>query len=474
MATSQTQPNLSVLILAAGLGTRMRSNIAKVLHPLGGVPMINYVCRTASALMPEKIYVIVGHQGEDVRKAVLQELDETQVEFVWQTEQLGTGHAVSMTQKFFESKDTTVLILSGDVPLIRPTTLAALLQKHRSHKDKGAACTILTVRVDDPTGYGRIVRDESGFFLKIVEQKDASEEEKGIREINTGIYCFEAPKLFRALAKVQNNNSQREFYLTDVPFILREEGEEVAIYLHSDPKEVSGINNRMELAEMEQILRRKIIKRLMIESGVTFIDPSNVYISKLAIIGKDTIIYPNVTIEGATEIGEGCLIRSGTRISNSRIGRNVEILDNCLISDSEIEDGCTIGPMAHLRNNTKLSRRVKIGNFVEVKKSLIGDDSKASHLSYLGDATIGINTNIGAGTITCNYDGKQKHPTKIGNDVKIGSDTMLVAPVEVGDGAVTGAGSVVIENVPPNSLVVGVPAKVKKKLHDKELTEVKK
>ncbi|RMG02358.1 MAG: UDP-N-acetylglucosamine diphosphorylase/glucosamine-1-phosphate N-acetyltransferase, partial [Acidobacteria bacterium] len=342
MVTSQTQPNLSVLILAAGLGTRMRSNIAKVLHPLGGVPMINYVCRTASALMPEKIYVIVGHQGEDVRKAVLQELDETQVEFVWQTEQLGTGHAVSMAQKFFESKDTTVLILSGDVPLIRPTTLAALLQKHRSHKDKGATCTILTVRVDDPTGYGRIVRDDSGFFLKIVEQKDASEEEKSIKEINTGIYCFEASKLFRALAKVKNNNSQREFYLTDVPFILREEGEEVAIYLHGDPKEVSGINNRMELAEMEQILRRKIIKRLMIESGVTFIDPSNVYINELAIIGKDTIIYPNVTIEGATEIGEGCVIRSGTRISNSRIGRNVEILDNCLISDSEIEDGCTI------------------------------------------------------------------------------------------------------------------------------------
>ncbi len=471
MEVSQIQTNLNILILAAGLGTRMRSDIAKVLHRLGGVAMINHVCKTAAALMPEKIYVIIGHQGEEVRRAVLEDLEESQVEFVWQIEQLGTGHAVNMAKDFLANKETTVLVLSGDVPLIRPTTLAALIQKHRNHRGKGAACTILTVKLEDPTGYGRVIRDDTGLFLKIVEQKDATEEEKKVKEINTGIYCFEATKLFGALAKVGNDNAQREFYLTDVPHILREEGEEVAIYQHNDPKEVSGVNNRMELAEIERILRRRTIKKLMLDYGVTFIDPSTAYVSESAEIGRDTIIYPNVTIEGRTEIGEGCIIRSGTRISNSRIGRNVEILDNCLITDSEISDDCVIGPMAHLRGETKLERKAKIGNFVEIKKTIFCEGSKANHLTNLGDATVGTDTNIGAGTITCNYDGKQKHPTFIGNNVKIGSDTMLVAPIKVGDNAITGAGSVVIEDIPPDSLVVGVPARVKKNLKKSDQEE---
>jgi bifunctional UDP-N-acetylglucosamine pyrophosphorylase/glucosamine-1-phosphate N-acetyltransferase len=462
MEFPQTQVN--VLILAAGLGTRMRSNLAKVLHSLSGRPMINYVCKTAIALMPEKIYIVVGYQGEEVKKAVLKELDESQVEFIWQKEQLGTGHAVNTARRFFEDKETTILVLSGDVPLIRATTLASLIQKHCKHRGKGAACTILTVKLEDPTGYGRIVRDETGLFSRIVEQKDASEEEKQIKEINTGIYCFNSRKLFEALLKVGNDNAQKEYYLTDVPRLLAESGEDIALYQHNDPKEVAGINNRMELAEVERILQRRIVKRLMLDCGVTFVDPNTAYVSDEALIGQDTIIYPNVTIEGKTEIGENCIIRPGTRILNSKIGNGVEILDNCLIVDSEVASECVIGPMAHIRGKTKLSQKVKIGNFVEVKNTIIKEGSKASHLTYLGDATVGENTNIGAGTITCNYDGKQKHPTHIGSNVKIGSDTMLVAPVKVGDNAITGAGSVIIEDVPPNSLVVGVPAKVKKTL----------
>jgi bifunctional UDP-N-acetylglucosamine pyrophosphorylase / glucosamine-1-phosphate N-acetyltransferase len=465
---SKEHPNLDVLILAAGLGTRMRSNLAKVLHRLDGRPLINHVCRTATALAPRKIYVVIGHQGEDVKFAVLEELDAAHVEFVWQNEQLGTGHAVNSARQFLENEDSTVLILSGDVPMIRASTLAALVQQHHTHRGKGAACTMLTVRLDEPTGYGRIVRDDEGFFSRIVEQKDASEEEKLIKEINAGIYCFNSRKLYAALSQVKNENAQGEYYLTDVPRILREAGEDVSIFPHKDTKEVSGINNRVELAEMERILHRRVIKKMMTDYGVSFIDPNTVYISELASIGRDTTIYPNVSIEGETEIGDGCTIRAGTRITNSRIGRGVEILDNCVVADSEIADECTVGPMAHLRGRAKMERKAKVGNFVEMKKTILGEGSKASHLTYLGDATVGTNTNIGAGTITCNYDGKQKHATTIGSNVKIGSDTMLVAPVKVGDGASTGAGSVVTKDVPPDTLVVGVPAKIKETAKEKE------
>jgi bifunctional UDP-N-acetylglucosamine pyrophosphorylase/glucosamine-1-phosphate N-acetyltransferase len=459
---SNEQKTLDVLILAAGLGTRMRSNLAKVLHQLDGRPLINHVCLTATALAPRKIYVVIGYQGEDVRQAVLEELDEEHAGFVWQKEQLGTGHAVNSAREFLAGEDSTLLILSGDVPMIRFETLAALVQQHHAHRGRGAACTILTVKPDDPKGYGRIVRDEEGVFQKIVEQKDASEEERAIREINSGIYCFNTKKLFDALTGVQNNNVQGEYYLTDVPALLREAGEAVSLYNHADAKEVSGINNRAELSESERTLCRRIISRMMIDYGVSFIDPKNAYISESANIGRDTLIYPNVSIEGASVVGDGCTIRSGTRIKNSRIGRNVEILDNCVITDSEISDNCTVGPFAHLRGKAKMEDSAKVGNFVELKKTILGRGSKASHLTYLGDATIGEKTNIGAGTITCNYDGKEKHPTIIEDNVKIGSDTMLVAPVRVGSGSVTGAGSVVTKDVPPDTLVAGVPAKMKK------------
>ena len=465
---SNEQLNLDVLVLAAGLGTRMRSNLAKVLHQLDGRPLINHVCRTATALAPRKIYVVIGHQGETVKTAVLEELNEDFAEFVWQTEQLGTGHAVNAAREFLETEDSTLLVLSGDVPMIRAETLAALVQQHRNHRGKGAACTILTVKLNDPSGYGRVVRDAEGLFDRIVEQKDASDEEKSIKEINSGIYCFDTRKLFAALARVSNDNAQGEYYLTDVPALLRHEGETVAVYHHADAHEIEGINNRAQLAEMERVMRFRAIKKLMLDYGVTFIDPKTAYISEQASVGRDTVIYPNVSIEGASVIGDGCTIRAGTRITNANVGHGVEILDNCVITDSEIANDCTVGPFAHLRGHAKMEEKSKVGNFVELKKTILGRGSKASHLTYLGDATVGEKTNIGAGTITCNYDGKNKHATIIGNDVKIGSDTMLVAPVNVGDGAVTGAGSVVTKDVPADALVFGAPAKVKRNLNEPE------
>lgn len=456
----QPDPSLVVLILAAGLGTRMKSARAKVLHELGGLPLISYVCRSAQSLRPEKIYVVVGHQANEVERAVKTEVGDLSA-FVTQREQRGTGDAVMAAQSQLEDSDSLVLILSGDVPLIRQATLEDLISQHRS---SNAACSILSVRLENPTGYGRIVRGESDCFLRIVEQKDASPEEQTVKEINSGIYCFDARKLFAALKRVEPSNQQGEYYLTDVPQILLAEGEKVNVYLHSNAREVSGINTRAELAEFENLMRRNTIRKLMVDDGVTFLDPSHAYVSAEAEVGRDSIIYPGVSIEGKSIIGEGCEIRSGTRIANSRLGNNVVVKDHCVVIDSEIQSNCAVGPFAHLRMNTILEEGAVVGNFVEAKKSRLGRRSKSMHLTYLGDATIGEDTNIGAGTVTCNYDGKDKHPTVIEDDVRIGSNTMLVAPVRVGKGSVTAAGSVVTEDVPPNTLVAGVPAVIKKQL----------
>lgn len=440
----------------------MRSDLAKVLHRVDGRPLINHVCRTAASLAPEKIYVVVGHQGDEVRKAVLDELDESLVVFVEQKQQLGTGDAVNSAREHLEGRDSTLLVLSGDVPLIRPETLGGLVRSHLSHRGKGAATTILTVKLKDPAGYGRIVRGDGGLFEAIVEQKDANDEQLEIREINAGIYCFETKLLFEALSGVQNNNAQGEYYLTDVPALLNRAGEPIAIYQHGDAQEIEGVNNRMQLSDIERLLRRRTIARLMLDYGVTFVDPRTAYVSEGTRIGRDTVIYPNVSIEGESVIGDGCVVRSGTRISNSKIGNGVEILDHCVIADSEVEGECKVGPFAHLRGHAVMRAGAKVGNFVELKKTDLGSGSKANHLAYLGDATIGEKSNIGAGTITCNYDGKNKHATQIGSNVKIGSDTMLVAPVSVGDGASTGAGSVVTKDVAAGELVVGVPARARK------------
>jgi bifunctional UDP-N-acetylglucosamine pyrophosphorylase/glucosamine-1-phosphate N-acetyltransferase len=458
---TSTQTTLDILILAAGLGTRMKSSQAKVLHKLGGRPLIAHVCRTAAFLNPRTTYVVVGYQAGEVRAAVEKELGNDQAGFVIQSEQRGTGDAVMAAGSALAGAKSTVLILSGDVPLVRAETLRALIEKH--HADS-ASCTILTVRLENPTGYGRIVRDEDGLFLKIVEQKDATVEERQIREINAGIYCFDSEKLFAALERVRPTNSQGEYYLTDVPGILRDAQEQISVYQHHDAREVSGVNTRAELAEFENLLRRGTIRRLMLDGGVTFIDPSHAYIGDEAQVGRDCIIHPDVHIEGSSVIGEGCEIHHGARVTNSRLGNRVTVKDHCVIVDSDIADDCAVGPFAHLRMNSRMEERSVVGNFVEVKKSRIGRRTKSMHLTYLGDATIGEDTNIGAGTVTCNYDGKHKHPTVIEDHVRIGSDTMLVAPVRVGSGAVTAAGSVVTEDVPPHTLVAGVPAKIKKKL----------
>jgi len=456
----QTPQSLDVLILAAGLGTRMKSKRAKVLHELGGSPLIAYVCRTAQSLIPDKIYVVVGHQAAEVSKAVEAEVGSL-AEFVTQTQQNGTADAVMSARAQLENRNSLLVILSGDVPLLKAETLEHLIDQHRS---SGAACSILSVRLENPTGYGRIVRDSNEAFVRIVEQRDASDDERKIREINSGIYCFDSSKLLAALDRVKPTNDQGEFYLTDVAEILLKQGEKVKVHLHGDAREVSGINTRAELAEFENLLRRNTIRRLMLEGGVTFLDPSRAYISAGARLGQDCVIYPDVAIEGNSVIGEGCEIHSGSKISNSRLGNNVLIKDHCVIVDSDIESNCAVGPFAHLRMNTTIEEGAVVGNFVEVKKSRLGRGSKSMHLTYLGDATIGQNTNIGAGTVTCNYDGKLKHPTVIEDNVRIGSDTMLVAPVTVGSGSVTAAGSVVTEDVPPDTLVAGVPAVIKKKL----------
>jgi bifunctional UDP-N-acetylglucosamine pyrophosphorylase/glucosamine-1-phosphate N-acetyltransferase len=446
--------------MAAGLGTRMKSQRAKVLHELGGAPLIAYVVRAAQALEPRAIITIVGHQAEEVERAVLAEIGEL-ASFVVQAKQRGTGDAIESARNALENSDSLVLVLSGDVPMIRVETLRKLIEHH---KNTDAACSILSVRVENPTGYGRIVRDASGAFRKIVEQRDATDEERQVREINSGIYCFEATALFDALRKIEPKNDQGEYYLTDVAEIILGSAGTVSVYVINDAREVLGVNTRAELAEFENLIRRSAIRRLMIESGVTFIDPSHAYISAEAQIGRDTIIHPNVTIEGKTVIGEGCVILAGARITNSRLGDNVTVKDHSVIVDSQVESNCSVGPFAHLRMNAVLEEKATVGNFVEVKKSRLKRGTKAMHLSYLGDATIGERTNIGAGTVTCNYDGVNKHETIIEDDVKIGSDTMLVAPVRVGARSITGAGSVVTKDVPPDSLVAGVPAEVKKKI----------
>lgn len=452
---------LDVLILAAGLGTRMRSGKAKVLHELDGRALIEHVVRTALELKPRKIYVVVGHQAREVETAVRRVIDESLVQFVLQSQQRGTGDAVMAASDSLSTPGSIVLVVSGDVPLVKAQTLSTFLAHHQT---TGAAASLLSTELANPTGYGRVIRDDQNCFVQIVEERDTNQVQKAVKEINAGFYCFDSGKLFSALKRVEPQNAQGEYYLTDVPGILIGDGEKVSVYLHGDSRELSGINTRAELAEFENLLRRQTVRRLMTEAGVTFIDPSRVYINSEASLGRDCTIHPDVTIEAGTTIGENCTIRSGSRIRNSTIGDNVTIQDHCVITDSEIGSHCSVGPFAHLRMNAKVEEKAAVGNFVEMKKSTLGKGSKSMHLTYLGDATIGEHTNIGAGTITCNYDGRQKHQTIIEDNVKIGSDTMLVAPVTVGSGSITGAGSVVTKDVPPDSLVAGVPATVRKKL----------
>jgi len=447
----------------------MKSRRAKVLHELAGLPLIAHVLRASFEIEPETVFTIVGHQAAEVeqavrnRSAVLRERDPKaapDLQFVTQTEQKGTGHAVMAARDLLKKHKGSLILVAGDVPLIKGETLKNLSGVHRTEKND---VTMLTVLMDDPTGYGRIVRDPEGRFDRCVEQKDASVDELAIREVGVSIYCFDVPALLEALDYLTTDNAQGEYYLTDVPRIMQQREKRVGLLCHPDSEEVSGINTRVELADLERKLRERKLRELML-SGVTIVDPSTTYIQQDVAIGPDSVIYPQVIIEGASRIGSGCTVQSWSRLRNVDIADDVTIRNSCVIEDSMIHKSATIGPFARLRAGAEIGEKAGIGNFVEVKKSKVGRGTKASHLTYLGDATLGDRVNIGAGTVTCNYDGVRKNETIIEDEVKIGSDTMLVAPVRVGKGSVSGAGSVITKDVPPDSLVAGVPATVKKKL----------
>ena len=433
---------LKALILAAGKGTRMKSDLPKVIHKVNGIPMVKKILNELEKLETEENILILGHKKEEV----LKELGD--VKYVVQEEQLGTGHAIMQAYELLKDYDGDVMILCGDTPLLRYETLKEM---YEAHKKSGVATTILTSIYDNPFGYGRIVKD--GDKVKaIVEEKEADEETKKIKEVNAGVYCCNAKELFEALKKVTNNNEKGEFYLTDIVGIQVGEGKTVASFVLADNEEILGVNSKVELAQASKVLRERKNISLM-EEGVILIDPAATYIEETVKIGKDTVIYPTVTLQGNTVIGENCEIIGCTRIIDSTLGNDIRI-ESSVIEESIVDDKVTMGPFAHLRPKSHLKEKVHIGNFVEVKKSTLEYGVKAGHLTYLGNATVGKDTNIGAGTITCNYDGVNKFDTVIGENVFIGSDTMLVAPVTIGDKAITGAGSVITKDVAPKALAV--------------------
>ncbi len=443
-------PNLDVIILAAGLGTRMKSSTIKILHRAAGRPIISYVLDLAAPLCDQLPVLVIGHQRDEVKAAV-----GNRARFTVQEEQLGTGHAVLQAADAVKGK--RVLILSGDVPLTRTETLEKLIE---AHERSGNALTLMTMKLDEPGMYGRIIRDQKGTVVKIVEAKDASRDEKRVNEVNAGIYVFETEHLFDNLRKLSASNAQREYYLTDLIAALRNAGHRVGAIVAENPVEALGVNSRADLALVEAEIQRRVVEKLM-RDGVTFRNPSTVVIDSTVSIGNDTVIYPFVTLEGTTAIGSGCVIEPGVHLQDVTIGQNVHVKTGTVAEGAEIGDEALVGPYAHLRPGTKLGKHVKVGNFVETKKAVFGEGAKASHLSYIGDAEIGADVNIGAGTITCNYDGVQKHKTVLEDDVFIGSDTQLVAPVRVGRGAYVGAGSTITKDVPPDSLALSrVPQKV--------------
>ena len=432
----------------------MRSSRPKVLHRVAGLPMVEYVLRTAAALDPASTTVVIGHQADALTTALGH---RSGLRFAVQVPQLGTGHALLQAAGFLAQDRGTLLLLSGDVPLLQPRTLELLVQ---THDRRGAAASVLTAVVDDPEGYGRVIRAD-GQVVRIVEEHDATSEERAVREINTGIYAFDLAPLFAALAGLGADNAQGEYYLPDLVSTYRRSGRRVESVTAKDPKEIRGINSRAELAEVSRLVRHKKNAELM-SSGVTVEDPATTYIGVDVQIGPDTIIHPFVTIEGPSVIGSGCEIRSGARIVDSTLGDRVTINDFCVLVGSRIAAGATIGPFAHLRPDSTVGEQARVGNFVELKKTSLGAHSKASHLAYLGDATIGAHVNVGAGTITCNYDGERKHQTTIENDVFIGSDSQLIAPVQIGRGAYVAAGSSITQDVPPGALGIARARQVNK------------
>jgi bifunctional UDP-N-acetylglucosamine pyrophosphorylase / glucosamine-1-phosphate N-acetyltransferase len=439
-------PDLHIVVLAAGKGTRMRSAIPKVLHSAAGQRLIDRILQTAESLRPTSVIVVVGHQGSQVKEALAQRLS---LGFAIQEPQLGTGHALLQTEPLLADAAGTLLLLSGDVPLLRRETIERLLQTHETRR---AAATVLTAVLDNPDGYGRILR-ENGEIVAIVEEKDASVSERQIAEINSGVYAFDLAPLFGALRSIGSTNAQREYYLPDLIRIYRAQGLTVETVTLSDRNEILGVNSRRELADVATILRSRKNDELM-AAGVTLVDPATAYIDPDVTIGADTIIHPGVYLEGRTRIGAHCEIHSGVRLVNTTVDDGAVIHNFCVMFDSHVAGGAQVGPFAHLRPESHVGESAKVGNFVELKKTTLGRASKVSHLSYLGDSTIGEKVNIGAGTITCNYDGIAKHPTVIEDGAFIGSDSQLIAPVRIGQGAYVAAGSSITDDVPAESLAI--------------------
>ena len=434
----------AVIIMAAGKGKRMKSNLPKALHNLAGKPILNYVLDTVDQLEAKRKILIVGYKSDQIR-----ELIGDKIEYVEQKEQLGTAHAVLQTKKLLSDFKGDVLILSGDVPFLTVKILKNLLKYHQANN---FCCTLLSTILKNPKGYGRIIRDKKGEIKGIIEEVDLSADKKKITEVNSGIYCVNKDKLFQALEKITPDNKQGEYYLTDSVEILLKEGLTVGNIIVKDYSEILGINSRLDLTDASQKVYQKTLQDLMLQ-GVTIVDPNSTFIERGVKIGQDTIIYPFTIIEKDTKIESGCLIGPYSHLIDADIGKGVRVWAS-IIESSTVKEEANIGPYAHLRPETVVEKGAKIGNFVEVKKSTIGEDSKASHLTYLGDAIIGKKVNIGAGTITCNYDGEKKYKTIIEDGVFIGSNNTLVAPVKLGKDSYTGAGSTITEDVPPGNLAI--------------------
>ena len=447
------------VILAAGKGTRMKSDLPKVLHKVAGISMLEHVFRSVSAIEPEKTVTVIGHKAELVEQVLA-----GQTEFVRQTEQLGTGHAVMMAEPVLENLTGQTLVIAGDTPLITGESLKNLIDFHINHKN---VATILTAEADNPFGYGRIVRNQHGEVIKIVEQKDASDFEQQIKEINTGTYVFDNVRLFEALKNINTNNAQGEYYITDVIGIFRENGEKVGAYTLKDFDESLGVNDRVALATAESIMRRRINQQHMI-NGVSFVNPDATYIDIDVEIAPEVQIEANVTLKGQTKIGAETILTNGTYIVDSVIGERT-VITSSMIEESSLADGVTVGPYAHIRPGSSLAKDVHVGNFVEVKGSSIGENTKAGHLTYIGNSEVGANVNFGAGTITVNYDGQKKYKTIIGDYVFVGSNSTIIAPVELGDNSLVGAGSTITKDVPADAIALGRGRQINKEDYAKRL-----
>lgn len=451
------------IILAAGHGTRMVSEKPKVLHEVAGKSMLDYVIDASRAAGTEKTAVIVGYKS-DVVKATLDE----DICVIEQKKQLGTGHAVMQALPFIENFDGNVLILVGDAPLVRSETLTELV---KAHEEGGYAATVLTAVFDDPTGYGRIVKNGDD-LIKIVEQKDATEEEKQIKEINSGMYCYDASALCAALKQITSDNAQNEYYLTDTIEIIRQAGKKVGSYPTSDTDDIAAVNSKVQLAEIAKIMRKRINRQLM-EQGVIIIDPETTYLSAETEIGKDTVVYPGVITEGHVVIGENCIIGHNCRIVNSEIADHVDIQSSTIL-ESSVDEGTHVGPYAYLRPNSKIGKNVKVGDFVEVKNAEMKDGAKASHLTYIGDAEVGHNVNLGCGTVFVNYDGVNKFKTVVEDDCFIGCNSNLVSPVTVKAGSYVAAGSTITDDVPEETLAVARARQINKEGYTKKMKQCKK